>query len=114
MQIKLTSIFYNLIRFPIRGIMFLVITKYTAPLAEVDLKRAEHISYLKELEKEKKLLLAGRRSPPAGGLLLFAVKTKEELIKILSKDPYEIYKLSTYEIFDFTPGVYSNLIKDYI
>ena len=94
--------------------MFIVLTKYKADLAKVDLKRGEHVQYLKKLEKEKKLLVGGRQTPPTGGLLIFTIKSKVELVKILEEDPYAIAGLSDCEIFEFTPGVYADILKEFI
>jgi uncharacterized protein YciI len=53
--------------------VYLMISTYRAPLAEVDTARDDHLRFLDELERRGSWCPAGRQNPPIGGVILFNV-----------------------------------------
>lgn len=83
--------------------MYLMISKYTAPLAEVDALRDDHLSYLEALEKRGLVVTAGRQDPPVGGVILFNVDTEEEARELISTDPYVLRDVAEYAATSWKP-----------
>lgn len=84
-------------------IMLFAISKYTKPLAEVDVYRPAHHAYIKSLLAEGKLLMTGRQNPAIGGVIIAGVKSKEEFEKILAEDPFAKEGMAEYQIIEFEP-----------
>jgi uncharacterized protein YciI len=90
--------------------VYLMISTYRAPLAEVDAARDEHLRFLDELERRGLVVSAGRQNPPTGGIILFNLDSEEEARALLSDDPYVLRGLADYEARGWTPtrGVLAN------
>ena len=83
--------------------MYLMISKYIAPLAEVDALRDDHLSYLEALEKRGLVVTAGRQDPPVGGVILFNVDTEDEARELISTDPYVLRNVAEYTPTSWKP-----------
>ena len=83
--------------------MYLMISKYIAPLAEVDALRDDHLSYLEALEKRGLVVTAGRQDPPVGGVILFNVDTEDEARELISTDPYVLRGAAEYTATSWKP-----------
>ena len=83
--------------------MYLMISKYSAPLAEVDALRDEHLSYLDGLEKRGLVVTAGRQDPPVGGVILFNVDTEDEARELIAADPYVLRGVAEYTPTSWKP-----------
>jgi uncharacterized protein YciI len=90
--------------------VYLMLSTYRAPLAEVDAARDDHQRFLDELERRGLVVSAGRQNPPTGGVILFNVDSEEEARALLSDDPYVLRGLADYEARGWTPtrGVLAN------
>ncbi|MCD6048501.1 MAG: YCII-related [Gammaproteobacteria bacterium] len=86
--------------------MLFAISKYTKPLAEVDIFRPAHHAYIKPLLAEGKLLISGRQNPAIGGVIIAGVKSKEEFKNILDNDPFAKEGVAEYQIVEFEPIFY--------
>lgn len=84
--------------------MFLIILTYKVPLEKVDAFLDDHIHYLNEQYELKNLLISGRKIPRDGGIILSHITDKNQLLKIIEKDPFKINGLADYEIIEFVPG----------
>ncbi|MEO8402501.1 MAG: YciI family protein [Gammaproteobacteria bacterium] len=91
--------------------MLLAISTYLKPLNEVDKFRADHLSYLKSLFADEKLLLAGRQNPPTGAVIIAKNLSHDAFVQILSNDPYSKAGVAEYKIIDFTPALYDELLS---
>lgn len=91
--------------------MYLMISKYTAPLAEVDALRDEHLAYLEGLEKRGLVVSAGRQDPPVGGVILFDVDTEDEARELIAADPYVQRGAAEYAATSWKPT--RGVLKDY-
>jgi uncharacterized protein YciI len=90
--------------------VYLMISTYRAPLAEVDTARDDHMRFLDELEQRGLVVSAGRQSPPIGGVVLLNVDTEDQAQALLADDPYVLRGLADYEAKGWTPtrGVLRN------
>lgn len=91
--------------------MYLMISTYRAPLAEVDTARDAHMSFLDELEQRGLVVSAGRQNPPVGGMILFNVDSEDEARALLANDPYVLRGLADYEARGWTPT--RGVLKDW-
>jgi uncharacterized protein YciI len=84
--------------------MYLMISKYLAPLEQLDEARPEHARYLDGLEKAGYVVTAGRQEPPVGGVIVFDVDTEEEARTLIADDPYVKRGLAVYEPYGWAPS----------
>ena len=86
------------------GGVYLMISTYQKPLAEVDEARADHLTYVAELEAGGFSVAAGRIDPPTGGIILLDVDSEEEAQALIAKDPYVQRGLATYTAIGWHPA----------
>ena len=84
--------------------MYLMISKYLAPLEQLDEARPEHALYLDGLEKAGYVVTAGRQDPPVGGVIVFDVDTEDEARTLIADDPYVKKGLAVYEPYGWVPS----------
>ena len=93
--------------------MLIAISKYTKPLAEVDVYRPAHHEYIKPLFSARKLLVAGRQKPAhVGGVIIAMTLSLEEFREVLDNDPFTKAGVAVYNIVEFTPGFHHDSISD--
>jgi uncharacterized protein YciI len=83
--------------------VYLMISKYLAPLEEVDAARADHTKYLDGLERRGLMVAAGRQDPPTGGVVLLDVETEAEARGLIADDPYVLRGLAEYQPTGWKP-----------
>ncbi|MGX6604505.1 YciI family protein [Micromonosporaceae bacterium Da 78-11] len=88
-----------------------MISKYVAPLDEVDQLRDQHLAYIEGLEKRGLVVSAGRQDPPVGGVLLFDVDTEAEALELIADDPYVLQGVAEYTPTGWKPT--RGVLKDY-
>lgn len=84
--------------------MFLINVVYTAPLAEVDAHRAQHLALLKEYYAQHKIFFSGRKIPGELGGLVFCNMPREEVEGLIARDPYHTQGVAQHNIIEFTMG----------
>ena len=84
--------------------MYLMLSKYLAPLERLDEARPDHARDLDGLEKAGYLVTAGRQDPPVGGVIVFDVDTEEEARALIADDPYVRLGLAVYEPYGWLPS----------
>lgn len=80
-----------------------MISTYLKPLAEVDAARADHLSFVAELEEGGFAVTAGRIDPPTGGIILLDVDTEAEAQELIARDPYVLRGLASYTATGWHP-----------
>ncbi|WP_336964463.1 YciI family protein [Sphingobium aquiterrae] len=83
--------------------MFVISLTYKAPLAEVDHHLAAHVAWLDAAITEGWLLMAGRKEPRDGGILL-ARGVRETIARKAAGDPFVVNGVAEIEITEFLPG----------
>ena len=91
--------------------MCLVLLTYVKPLAEVDLHRAAHVAWIEGLIADGAMLLAGRRSPPTGGVLLFRGEA-DVVAEEAANDPFVQNGVATFEVVPFTATLTADAIGE--
>lgn len=83
--------------------MFIVSLNYKSDLVEVDKHLDAHVDYLKQEYANGNFIASGRKIPRTGGVILSCVKDKDELDRILARDPFNKAEIAEYEIMEFAP-----------
>src|ERR1700756_3633731 len=81
--------------------MFIIDIHYTAPLEEVDRYIDSHRAYLKKYSENNTFIIAGRKVPPSGGILIANAGSKDEVEKIIAEDPFYQNKVAEMTITEF-------------
>ncbi len=79
----------------------LVLLHYHKPLEEVDAHRPAHVAWIEKNVEAGAILLAGRRTPPTGGVLLFRGDTQAVAAEA-ARDPFVTGGVATFEVVAFT------------
>ena len=84
--------------------MFVFVSEYQRPLEEVDKHREAHLAFLAGLNERGHILVSGRRTPPAGGVVVIDAADLEEAKAIMAEDPFAQAGVARYEPYEFTPS----------
>jgi uncharacterized protein YciI len=79
--------------------------EYVVPIEEVDAHREAHLAFVAGLVEAGRVLLAGRRTPPDGSVLVVRGGDEAAAVAMLDDDPYVAAGVVRYEATAvFTPG----------
>jgi uncharacterized protein YciI len=84
--------------------MYVVLLHYTAPLEEVDYILPDHVRWLDKQFEQGRFLVAGRRHPRIGEVLMVRPMSRGKLDAILATDPFSVHDYMRYEVIEFTAG----------
>ena len=88
--------------------LVVVAGEYLTPIAEVDALREAHLEFIAGLVQGGRVLLAGRRTPPEGSVIVFRGGDPDEALRLLDDDPYLAAGVVAYDAVGvFTPGVHA-------
>jgi len=82
--------------------MFVIALTYTASIEVLDGHLADHRAWLDQGIADGWLLLAGRREPRTGGILL-ARGERVEVERLAAADPFVLNGAATVEVIEFHP-----------
>lgn len=94
--------------------MFLILLQYIRPVAAVEHYMDQHRAFLEKYYKSGQFILAGRRKPKSGGLIICKASSRKEVEAIISEDPLDKFQLALYEIIEFEPTSYVNELQSYL
>ena len=83
--------------------MYCIIGTYIKPIEEVDAEMEGHYKFLEKYFAIGKFILAGRRIPRFGGLILCKASSRDEVELILKEDPFGYKNIMEYQITEFLP-----------
>lgn len=81
--------------------MFLILLRYRRPLEEVEAVRPEHVAFLDRCIADGSYVLAGRRVPPDGGVIVARGDDPAAVRRLADQDPYVRHGLAEYELVQF-------------
>jgi uncharacterized protein YciI len=84
--------------------MLIITSVYLKPIEVVDKFIQEHRDFLDTYYKKGLFLASGRKATGDGGVILAKGATKEEIIQILTKDPFSREGISMYTVIEFSPN----------
>src|SRR6185436_19433420 len=82
-------------------VMFVIELTYTADLAEIDAHMAAHVAFLNKYYDAGNFVVSGRKIPRDGGIIVSVGKSKEEIERIVSEDPFHRHGLAEFRIIEF-------------
>jgi len=91
--------------------MFIINLNYIVPLEQLDAHMTEHVTFLRKYYKINVFVASGRKVPRTGGIILALAKSKEDVEKIISEDPFYIHKLAEFNITEFLTSQYHPDLK---
>ena len=91
--------------------MYLMISKYSVPIEQVDQYRDAHLAFLDGLEERGLVVTAGRQTPPKGGVVVLNVDDEATAYELMKDDPYVLAKVGEYVATGFIPS--RGVLKDY-
>ncbi|HKS44724.1 MAG TPA: YciI family protein [Amycolatopsis sp.] len=81
--------------------MYVVLLNYVVSLEEIDLLLPDHVEWLEKHFAAGEFLMAGRRNPRVGGVIITRPMLRGKLDTILATDPFKINHVATYEVVEF-------------
>jgi uncharacterized protein YciI len=87
--------------------MFLLLNDYVADDAEIEKVHPEHGAWFADQIQRGKVVIAGRRVPADGGVVILNVETRAEAEAFAAGDPYTIAGVAKYTVVEF------NLARSY-
>ncbi|QKY68769.1 YciI family protein [Lentibacillus sp. CBA3610] len=63
--------------------------------------RPQHLAFLEQMRKEKKVFMNGPFTDGAGGLVIYAADNLDEAVSFLKQDPYVINGARDWEIHEW-------------
>jgi len=91
--------------------VYLMISKYSVPIEQVDKIRDAHLAFLDGLDAQGLVVTAGRQSPPVGGVVVLNVEDEARARELISQDPYVLAGFAEYAATGFLPS--RGALKDY-
>ena len=91
--------------------MFIINLNYKVELEQIDQHLEAHVEFLNEQYDLGNFLASGRKVPRTGGIILSNIKSKEELERVIEKDPFKQHALADYELIEFVPSKTCEALK---
>ena len=84
--------------------MFIIDISYKVTLEEIDACMAEHVEFLDKYFASGNFLIAGRKQPRNGGIIVALASDSKEMEGIIKEDPFYINDLADIKIIEFSGG----------
>ena len=81
--------------------MFVIELVYKTELTKIDAHMAAHVKFLKKYFASGHFVISGRKIPRDGGIILAVGKSREEIDRIVSEDPFHTHGLADFRIIEF-------------
>jgi len=95
--------------------MFVVTISYTAPMDQIDTRRAEHRDWLDTHIRSGLFLVTGPMIPRTGGVLVASGRiNRDDLNALLSHDPFQLHGLADYSIVEFEANKMNPALADLV
>jgi uncharacterized protein YciI len=95
--------------------MFVVTISYTAPMDQIDARRAEHREWLDSHISSGLFLVTGPMIPRSGGVLVASGRiSRDDLNALLSHDPFQLHGLAHYSIVEFEANKMNPALADLV
>lgn len=87
--------------------LFLDLLKYVRPIEEIDIHLEAHREWLERAIEEGAVLMAGRRDPRIGGVIIVKAATIDEARWLVEADPFIVARVAEYELIAWEPTMRS-------
>jgi uncharacterized protein YciI len=83
--------------------------QYLTPIAEVDAHREAHLAFMAGLVAGGRVVMAGRRTPADGSIIVFRGADADAALRVLEEDPYVAAGVVAHAAVGvFTPGTHAS------
>lgn len=94
--------------------MFIISLDYIKPITVVEEHLAAHREFLEEGFNKGYFLLAGRKNPRTGGIIISSSGDKALLEEFIKSDPFYLYQIAEFSITEFIPTMACSGLGGYI
>ncbi len=94
--------------------MFIISLDYIKSITIVEEHLAAHREFLEEGFNKGYFLLAGRKNPRTGGIILSSLSNKALLEEFIKRDPFYVHHVAEFSITEFFPTKACNDLKQYV
>lgn len=94
--------------------MFIITGSYVVPIEGVERVLPRHWEYLDKLNDQGILVFSGPMKPRTGGVIILNLDSREEIDRLLEKDPFYIEHIVDYNIIQFIPTKANSALSNYI
>lgn len=94
--------------------MFLILLQYIRPVAAIEHYMDAHRAFLDKYYQSGQFILAGRRKPRSGGVILCKASSRKEVEQIMMEDPLDKYQLALHDIIEFEPTSCIHELQTYL
>jgi uncharacterized protein YciI len=84
--------------------MFIIDLTYKVSLEQIDACMKAHVEFLDKYFASGNFIIAGRKHPRNGGIIIALASNKEEIENIANEDPFYINNLADIRIIEFSGG----------
>jgi uncharacterized protein YciI len=91
--------------------VFIINLNYIVPLETLDTHMEDHVAFLRKYYAKNVFVASGRKVPRTGGIILALAKSKAEVEKIISEDPFYTHHLAEFSITEFLTSQYHPDLK---
>ena len=91
--------------------MYIIILTYQKDLSEVEKHLEAHRAYLDKYYASGHFVASGAQVPRKGGVILCKGDSKEEILDIITQDPFHEHRIATYQIIEFIPTKFSEAFE---
>ena len=91
--------------------MYIIILTYQKDLSEVEKHLEAHRAYLDKYYASGHFVASGAQVPRKGGVILCKAGSKEEILDIITQDPFHEHRIATYQIIEFIPTKFSEAFE---
>lgn len=95
------------------GSLCLVLLTYVRPLEEVDAQMAAHVAWLEQGFGEGVFLVAGRREPRTGGVIVMR-GARDAVERVAATDPFVTSGVATAEVVPFHASFAATAVQDWL
>ena len=94
--------------------MFIISITYTKSIPEVDALMTPHREYLQRYFDSGVFVLAGRKVPRSGGVILVNNMERAKIESIVAEDPFFTGDVASFEITEFVPSMTAEIFAGFL
>lgn len=90
--------------------MFILISTYLKPPADVDAVRPAHRAFLQQHYDRGAFLVSGPQVPRTGGVIVAAGNDRRQIEALMSEDPFVQHGMARYDIVEFEATMHADAL----
>lgn len=86
--------------------MFILLLEYTKPIEYVEKHLVAHREYLDIFCRSHNIIVAGKKKPRTGGVIIVRGMGRTEVERLIAEDPFTMHGVGEYTLIEFEPTVH--------